>query len=188
MKPTKKLHQFILVLKNTHLSMSHIEDNLYKSGCDDALIHFNKDTIYLDFDREACSLEEAVISAINTIQSSSLGLEVISVSPENLVTESEIAKRLNLTRQTVSLWIKKERRQHFPNPVMRLREKSSLWNWSEVTAWLYKNNIINDKDLVNNAFFLANINAALEERDKCVRLYRQKLLKKISASTHHRNL
>jgi hypothetical protein len=46
---------------------------------------------------------------------------------------------------------------------MRLSEKSPLWNWSEVVAWLYDNKIINDKELVEKALFFANINAALDE-------------------------
>ncbi len=85
----------------------------------------------LCIDREAASLEEAVISAIKDVKSASTDVEVASVAPENLVTESEIAKRLNKSRQTVSLWIKGARRKAFPHPVMRLSEKSPLWNWSE---------------------------------------------------------
>jgi predicted DNA-binding transcriptional regulator AlpA len=136
--------------------------------------------VYLDFDREAFSLEEAVVSAIKDIQSSSVNADVISVAPENLVTETEIAKRLNISRQTVSLWIKGERRKSFPHPAMRLTEKSPLWNWSEVVNWLYENKIVNDRKLVENAFFLANINAALEERDTRTRELRHTLLQRIS--------
>jgi predicted DNA-binding transcriptional regulator AlpA len=97
-----------------------------------------------------------------------------------MVTESEIAKRLQLTRQTVSLWIKGERRKSFPHPAMRLTEKSPLWKWNEVTEWLYDQKIINDKTLVENALFFANINAALDERDCKTRKIRHHLLERLS--------
>ncbi len=179
MKPTKT-YQFILVLKNVHAHTNDLEDTLFEAGCDDALINFRSNAVYLDFDREASTLEEAVISAIKDVHSSINDAEVASVAPENLVTESEIAKRLGKSRQVVSLWIKGERRKSFPYPVMRLAEKSPLWNWSEVVNWLFENKIIDDKELVENALFLANINAVLEERDNKTREIRHSLLERIS--------
>jgi len=176
-------YQFILILKNVNENTSGLEDSLYEGGCDDALISFKNGTVYLEFDREALSLEEAVVSAIKDVQSSSIEAEVIAVGPENLVTESEIAKRLNKSRQTVSLWIKGERRQAFPHPIMRLAEKSPLWKWDEVCIWLYKNEIIENQALVDNALFFTNINAALEERDSKAKEIRHHLLERISI--HH---
>lgn len=64
---------------------------------------------------------------------------------------------------------------------MRLSEKSPLWNWSEVVAWLYDNKIINDKELVEKALFFANINAALDERDRKTRELRHSLLERIAS-------
>jgi predicted transcriptional regulator len=173
-------YQFTLVLKNIHENTVDLEDSLYEAGCDDALINFKNGAVYLEFDRETSSLEEAVVSAINNVQSSSIDAKVVSVAPENFVTESEIAKRLNTSRQTVSLWIKGERRKFFPQPFMRLAEKSPLWKWNEVCMWLYENKIINDKHLVEDALFFANINAALEERDSKARETRHHLLERIS--------
>ena len=66
---TTKLFQFTLVLRNVHEDTPNLEDSLYESGCDDALIHFRNGAVYLDFDREATSLEKAVISAIKDVQS-----------------------------------------------------------------------------------------------------------------------
>lgn len=173
-----KIFQFTLVLKKVPESIDNLEDSLFEAGCDDALINFRNGAVYLDFDREASSLEEAVVSAIKNIQS--IDAEVVSVAPDNLVTESEIAKRLPVARQTVSLWIKGERRESFPHPVMRLAEKSPLWKWNEVIVWLYDNKIIHDKNLVENALFFSNINAALEERDSRTREIRHNLLERIS--------
>ena len=177
---TSKIFQFTLVLKKNDENISNLEDNLFEAGCDDALINYRNSAVYLEFDREAQSFEEAVISAIKDVQSSSLDIEVASVAPENLVTESEIAKRLNKSRQTVSLWIKGQRRKSFPHPIMRLTEKSPLWSWSEVTNWLYENKLIEKKEILENAVFIANLNAVLEERDRKTRKLRRHLLEKIS--------
>jgi hypothetical protein len=175
-----KTYQFTLVLKNVNENTNDLEDSLFEAGCDDALINFRNGAVYLEFDREASSLEEAAVSAIKDVQSSSVDAEIASVAPENFVTESEIAKRLKLSRQTVSLWIKGERRKFFPQPVMRLAEKSPLWKWDEVCVWLYENKIIEDKSFVEEASFFVNINAALEERDSRAREIRHHLLERIS--------
>jgi hypothetical protein len=46
----------------------HYENALYEAGCDDALIAVIDDTIFVDFDREATSFEEAVRSATLNIE------------------------------------------------------------------------------------------------------------------------
>lgn len=94
-----KTFEFTLVLKHVKETTPFLEDNLYEAGCDDALIQYRNGAVYLDFDREATSLEDAVISAIKDVKSAPLFAEVASVTPENLVTEAEIAKRLNKSRQ-----------------------------------------------------------------------------------------
>lgn len=175
------IFHFTLVLKKVDENTPNIEDSLYEAGCDDALINFRNGAVYLEFDREASSLEEAVISAIKDVRSSSVDAEVASVAPENLVSESEIAKRLKMKRQTISLWIKGERRKGFPHPIMRLSEKSPLWNWYEIVKWLYDKKIIKNKDLIEEASFFANINAALEELDKKTRKQRHSLLDRIAS-------
>lgn len=173
--------EFTLALKNANEKTLHLEDSLYESGCDDALIQFRNGAVYLEFSREASSLEEAVISAIKDVRSASVDMDVASVQPGNLVTESEMAKRLNVSRQVVSLWIKGERRKHFPPPLMRISEKSWLWDWSQVTQWLFANEIIKDKMMVEHAMFISNINGALEEQDQRTRKIRHELLARISS-------
>src|SRR3990167_289769 len=151
-----KVYQFTLVLKNIDETTSNIEESLYEAGCDDALINFRNGAVYLEFDRESASLEEAVISAIKDVKSASIEADVASVAPDNLVTESEIASRLNKNRQTVSLWIKGTRRKSFPHPVMRVSQKSPLWNWYDVVTWLFKNKLIANKEKVDEALFFAH--------------------------------
>ena len=183
MKTRQNSYSFTLILTNVDQQTAGLEDSLYESGCDDALINFRNNTVYLDFDREADSLEDAVMSAIQAVESSSVGAKVAGVTPEDLVTESDIAKRLNKNRQLVSLWVKGERRtQHpFPNPVMKLTEKSPFWHWHQIAKWLYDNKLLTKKEAVENAHFLMHLNATLEGRDPNVIQYRERLLQRLHA-------
>lgn len=179
-----KHYEFTLVLRNVDEVTPGLEDQLYEAGCDDALIHFRSGAVYLDFDRQASSLEDAVLSAIKQVESAPVGAIVIHVAPEDYVTESDIAKRLHLKRQAVSLWIKGARRksQPFPKPVMRLADKSPYWRWHEIIHWLHANHLVEHSELLDNAIFMSNINAVLEQRhssgQKKRDLLKQKLIRK----------
>jgi len=176
-----KTYEFTLVLKNVSAETAGLEDSLFEAGCDDALINVRNGTVYLDFDRPAKSLEDAVLSAIKDVEASSSKALVASVAPEDYVTEADIAQRLKTNRQTVSLWIKGSRRARhtFPKPVMKLAGRSPFWKWVDVVNWLYKNGIITDPDLVQNAEFIEDINAVLEERHRKIKKSRRQLLKKL---------
>lgn len=55
------------------------EDALYDAGCDDALIAVIDGTVYLDFDREAPSWDQAVESAKRDVERA--GGKVVGVMP-----------------------------------------------------------------------------------------------------------
>lgn len=179
----KKLNQFTLVLKNVNENTEGLEDSLYEAGCNDVLINFRNNAVFLDFARESASFEEAVLSAIKQVESSSVKATVISIAPEDLVTMSEAAKRLNKTRQVLFLWINEERRKSstmpFPQPTMKLADKSPLWKWREIVEWLYFHNLVKEKELVDKAIFIENLNAVLDERDQKVRKSRNILLERL---------
>lgn len=197
MKKKQKTYQFILVLKNVDEGTPHLEDSLFEAGCDDALINFRNGTVFLDFDREGTSLEEAVMSAIENVESASVKATVANVAPEDIVTESEIAKRLTLKRQAVSLWIKGARRnaKPFPRPVIKLSEKSPFWKWREVVEWLYENKLITEKEEIENALFLETINSVLANRDATIKKSMDRIVKKFekmhvqnkNSTNHKRN-
>lgn len=188
----KKLdtYEFTLVLDGVDDQTEGLEDQLFEAGCDDALINFRNGTVYLDFSREATSIDEAVISAIKSVENSKLGAKVISILPDDLVSESEIAKRLDTNRQTVSLWVKRERRQAipFPNPISKLTEKSPMWRWYDVVKWLHQNELIKDQKVVDLAMFIENINAVLGERDPEVQQYRHQILTKLNLGNYESRL
>lgn len=185
MQNIKKKYQFTLVLKNVDENTTGLEDSLFGASCDDALINFKNGTVYLDFEREGHSFAEVIFDAIQNVESASIGAKVVNVGPENLVNESEVAKRLHVKRQAVSLWIKGQRRKSnpFPKPFMNLSKKSPLWKWHEIVEWLYQNQLINKKEIVEDAELIENVNAVLESRNVKTKELRQRLLQKLEAFT-----
>src|SRR3990167_1415856 len=160
MKISNQVHQFTLVLKNVNESTPMLEDSLFEAGCDDALINFRNNTVFIDFEREGKSLEQVVIETIKQVESASIKPIVVSVAPEDLVTMSEAAKRLNKTRQALHNWINEVRRKSeqvaFTEPFMKLADKSPLWRWKEIVEWLYLHKLITQKQIVDNAMFIEN--------------------------------
>ena len=135
----------------------------------------------IDARNSATSFEDAIVSAINDIESAPLKAKVIGVGPDDVVTSSEIAKRLDVNRQAVFHWVTGARRSNssFPKPVMKLSERSPLWRWHEVVKWLYQQNEIKDSELVENAKLIENMNVVLMERDQSIRKCRRALLKRL---------
>ncbi len=174
-------YDFTLVLAGVNDITAALEDQLFEAGCDDALLHVRQGTVYLDFSRQAASVEDAIISAIQSVESLAIGVTVISILPDGLVTEAEIAKRLKKSRQSVSLWVNQARRQTlpFPKPVAGLSDKSLTWRWFEVVQWLYQQRLIDDKALLDTAKLIENINAVLGERDPTVQAYRHHILNRL---------
>jgi hypothetical protein len=174
--------EFTLVLDGVDDKTLALEDSLFEAGCDDALINFRHGTVYLDFNRDGVSLEDAIISAIRAVESSKLNAKVVGILPDDLVSESEIAGRLHKARQTVSLWVKGARRSDiaFPKPVAKLSDKSPMWRWYEVVQWLYQQKIITDQKIVILAWFIENMNVVLSERDPEVKKYRHHIFQKLT--------
>lgn len=61
----------------------------------------------------------------------------------DLVSLSQIAERLDVTREAVRLWAIGERRKGFPEPFTSAGQ-SLLWAWSEVFDWLTEEEIQDD--------------------------------------------
>lgn len=176
-----KVYQFSLVLDGVDDATPGLEDILFEAGCDDALINYKNGTVYLDFDREGDSLEQVIISAIKAVESTNTGAKIVSVAPEHLVNLSEIADRVSMSRQAVSLFVLGERgTKDFPKPVLKIANKSPLWRWSVVADWFYKQHKIKDHEIVDFAHIIEDINAVLDSRNKEVFLHRQKILDQLN--------
>lgn len=85
-------YNFILVLSDITEPTEKLEDALFEAGCDDATLSFCNQLAYLEFDREALSFTEAVISAIKQVQSIDRRLNIERVEPNDLLKSSQLVK------------------------------------------------------------------------------------------------
>ncbi|MEX2437477.1 MAG: hypothetical protein WD509_02780 [Candidatus Paceibacterota bacterium] len=160
-----KTHDFTLVLEASAKLTAPLEDALFEAGCDDATLSFRNGIAYLDFDREAKSMEEAIISAIRQVEQTKLSVTVKRVEPSDLVTSAEIARRLKRSRQSIQQLITGNRgKGDFPLPVAGVTTKTMVWSWQEVTGWFLEKNKLEDKAIHEKAITLKQINESLEVR------------------------
>ena len=156
------LYNFTLTLSGVSYETEGLEDALYQNGCDDALICAYGNSVYVEFDREAQSLDAAIASSVDNIESAGIGAIVESVDSA-LVGLSDIAELTDLSRQAVAL-LKDGKRGSgdFPCPVQRIKGQSPLWDWADVAEWLMNNGRLKEGDqIVQNARTLSKWNLAL---------------------------
>ena len=155
-----RTHTFVLTLEPPEEVTPELEDALFEAGCDDAALGRSGGTVYLEFDREAPTFLDAVLSAIRDVQGGT-GARVARLEPDELVTASEIAHRLGRSRESVRLLVEGERGPGgFPAPVSGTRRRTRFWRWSEVAEWLDAHGIATGRQ--EEARVIAAINGALD--------------------------
>lgn len=154
--------EFTVVLSGITNLDDTIADALFEAGCDDATVTFQAGRCLVSFSREATSLIEAILSAISDIRKLGPAVNILRVDSSNLVSQSEIARRIGRSRQLVHQYISGERGPGaFPPPICDLSEGAPLWSWCEVAAWLHQHDMITESAL-QGANELAVINSVLE--------------------------
>jgi len=163
MKPNCEAeYDFALILGGVTELTSSVEDALFNVGCDDATVSMQYGLLYLEFSRSATSLEDAIISAINDVRKANIGAEVLRVDECNLVTASEIARRIGRSRQLVHQYMTGQRGPGgFPPPECHLTDHAPLWAWCAVSYWLVQNNLLRQEES-RNAEVVEAINNWLE--------------------------
>ncbi len=162
----KLVNNFVLVLSGISEPDSRLEDGLYEAGCDDTTLAFRHGIPYLEFDREAESLAEAVRSAVQDAERADPRLKVVRVEPGALVNASEIARRVQYTREYIRLLVQGKRGDgKFPTPQSGVTSKTLVWSWAEVVRWLFEHELIEDRSLLDSAEVVRDINDALEVRE-----------------------
>ena len=160
----KQTYTFTLLL---HGADPLREDNigaLEKAGCADALFGRRGTVFYANFDREADSFGEAVLSAIEDVERAVPGLKVTRVEPEELVSAAQIAVRTKRTRESIRLLIEGKRGPgSFPTPALWLSSSRKLWRWTDVADW-FATCLQAPVSDVQVAAFVASVNAALAVR------------------------
>lgn len=160
-------YYFDIVVKGIKIQsdedMMCISDLLFESGCDDAGPASYNGTLYVSFQREAQSYDEAVMSAISDIEKVD-NLQCVSVDTD-IVNLSDVAKLSGLTRSALARFSKGTRgKGNFPTPVSRIDSATPLWKWSEIAEWLESHKGL-DCEVVEQARFNEEINFALSIRN-----------------------
>lgn len=110
-------YEFTLRL-NREVSEDEIEA-LYEAGCDDAGFETGPHGTLAQFDREAPSLVEAILSAVRDVDMVE-GLRAVGLACEDLVSLRDIAERLGKSREAVRTWARGLRGPKvFPTPTER---------------------------------------------------------------------
>jgi hypothetical protein len=133
-------------------------DQLYESGCDDALIGIGKKGyLALDFIRESSSAYEAMSSAIKDVRKVIPQANIVEASPD-FVGVTDLAHLLGCTRQNVQKLISKDNSQC---PPAVYGGAQSIWHLAELLTWLVedKNFSINES-LLEVARTTMNLNLA----------------------------
>ena len=73
------VHQFTLIVDGPDLQDDAFIDRLFEAGCDDATAGRIDGVQHVDFDREAASYDEAVLSAVADIERIG-GVQVIRIA------------------------------------------------------------------------------------------------------------
>ena len=85
-------HTFTLIVDGPDLQSDELIDDVYEAGCDDALIGRADGIQFADFDREADTLQNAVLSAVAELESIA-GITVLRLADAGLVSMADIAAR-----------------------------------------------------------------------------------------------
>lgn len=109
-----------------------VADILFEAGCDDATPSFQNGVFVIDFDRRARNLIQAIASAIKDVRAA--GLRVLRVEPDEIVSASEVARRLGVSRQAVSKWFREY--DGAPAPVLNASTDTPMYEWTAILKWL----------------------------------------------------
>ena len=166
------IHHFTLIVDGPDVQNDALIDALFIAGCDDGLVGRAEGIQYIDFDREAAHLEEAILSAVADVEKVP-GVTVARIADAGLVSMADIAVRIGRTREGVRLLVAGARGPGgFPPPVTHPGARYRLWRWSEVERWLtpHLGKALGSFD----ADVLTAINASLELRRHSHRLHQNR--------------
>ena len=164
------VYHFTLIVDGPDLQDASLIDAVFEAGCDDAVIGRIDGIQYVDFDREAVTLDQAILSAVADIERID-GVHVIRIADAGLVSMADISARIGRTREGVRLLITGARGPGgFPPPITDPRSRYRLWRWSDVALWFTRN--LGEELSDANDEVLAAFNAGLEFRHHRRRLAR----------------
>lgn len=155
-------YDFALIVGGVPELTEEVEDALFEAGCDDATVSMQYGRLYVEFSRCAASLQDAILSAIRQVHAAGIGAVVYRVDDCDLVSASDIARRINRSRQLVHQYMTGQRGPgNFPPPECHITDGKPLWAWCAVSFWLSENNLLRPEQSWD-AEVVAAINNILE--------------------------
>ncbi len=165
MSTDEDFYNFVLVLSGVSEPDERLENALFEAGCDDGTLAFRNEVGYIEFDRQAPSLDAAILSAIRDVERADSRLTVVAVEPGDAVNASEIGRRAEVTREYIRLLVQGKRGEgNFPAPQSGIAGKTLLWSWAEVVRWMLEHNLLEDRSDLETAETIRDINDALKMR------------------------
>jgi len=141
--PCPREFDFALVLDGMNDLTDAVMDKLFKAGCDDATFSLRYGRVFAEFSRTAATYTQAVLSAIRDVRKADVGADLVRVNACDLVTASDIARRIDRSRELVSQYISGGRGPgNFPPPECLLADDKPLWAWCAVSHWLVENQLV----------------------------------------------
>jgi len=155
-------HLFTLVLGADVPFNDDVAEQVCAEVGDDTLLGMCNTAAYIDFRREADSFGSALLSAIRDVEG--IGLRVEHVEPGDYVSQAEIARRLDKSREYIRQLVSGESGpEGFPPPVSNVTDRSPRWRWSDVAKWLVRQGML-PADELKRASFIALVNTYLDCR------------------------
>ena len=138
-------------------------NKIYGGSCQDCQLSSIDGRVLLFCEREAESLADAVFKILHELKEVGLAHKVLCVDPSDLVSQIQIGKRLERTRQQIHQYVSGVRGPgNFPKPVRYSEERKPVWSWSAVLHWFSDRKIMNVTEaLAKSAEQLAIINGFL---------------------------
>ena len=110
-------HDFTLVLSGISELSPKIVDALLEAGCDDGTISMRSGRPFITFSRRAASMKDAILSAIANVRKAGTSADVLRVDYCNLVTQADIARKIDRSRQQIHQYTTGDRdREAFLHP------------------------------------------------------------------------
>jgi hypothetical protein len=131
-----KVHEFTIIASGLHSDANNVADILFAAGCNDAVITLQKSVLIIKFERTTKDFSAAVVSAVGDVLKT--GAKVERIEPDHLVSLSDIARRIGMSRSAITNYHKGERGEGFPPPVARITSERPLYDWCEVAKWFYE--------------------------------------------------
>lgn len=134
------IYEFTLVVEGLTIDDPHHDTRLSSAGASDAIVYQSDGATYAAFTRETASaseaVSEAVRSAVEAIHRADPAGQILGLD-QDLVSASDIAERIGVTRQAIGHYVAGTRGPGgFPRPDGVIGNGQRIWRWARVHEWL----------------------------------------------------